>query len=341
LRSAAKPEPAAEPERAAELEPRSKSEREPERADADPSPPLRNYRLLVSYEGSAYHGWQFQPGLSTVQGEIERALFAITGQAVRVAGAGRTDAGVHAIGQVATFRLATRVPEERLRPALNKHLPRSIHIRAAGEAPARFAARFSATWRRYRYLLAREPSPFLRGRAWVPRSWPDAALMSAAVTVLPGEHECGAFTTQREGPYGCLVHEARWEEWDGGLAFVIRSNRFLYQMVRVILGTCVEIGRGRMAPGAMEAILASGDRRQAGPLAPAAGLYFLDVGYEPPWPGGDDPSEPERLGGPGNRVQWKGSAGTVDGSCPGCDEEAARPRGGLETDRQGRCDVSK
>jgi tRNA pseudouridine38-40 synthase len=259
---------------------------EPEAAVPTPSPPVRNYRLLVSYEGSAFHGWQFQPGLSTVQGEIERALFAITGQAVRVAGAGRTDAGVHALGQVATFRVATRVPEERLRPALNKHLPRSIHIRVAGEAPPAFAARFSATWRRYRYLLAREESPFYRGRVWVPRSWPDAALMRAAVAALPGEHECGAFTTQPEGPYGCLVHEARWEEWEGGLAFVIRSNRFLYQMVRIILGTCVEIGRGRMAPDAMGTVLASGDRRQAGPLAPAAGLYFLDVGYDPPWPGG-------------------------------------------------------
>lgn len=271
---------------------------EQEAASAQPAPPVRNYRLLVSYEGSAFHGWQFQPGLPTVQGEIERALLAITGQAVRVAGAGRTDAGVHALGQVATFRVATRVPEERLRPALNKHLPRSIHIRAVGEAPARFAARFSATWRRYRYLLAREQSPFLRGRAWVPRSWPDAALMSAAVAVLPGEHECAAFTTQAEGPYGCLIHEACWEEWDGGLAFVLRSNRFLYQMVRIILGTCVEIGRGRLAPDAMEAILASGDRRRAGPLAPAAGLYFLDVGYDPPWPRGDDPTEPENLGAP-------------------------------------------
>ena len=297
MRSAAKPESVSEPDRASEAKPAS--ELEPETADAHPAPPVRNYRLLVSYEGSAYHGWQFQPGLSTVQGEIERALFAITGQAVRVAGAGRTDAGVHAIGQVATFRLATRVPEERLRPALNKHLPRSIHIRAAGEAPARFAARFSATWRRYRYLLAREQGPFLRGRAWVPRSWPDAELMRAAVAVLPGEHECGAFTTQREGPYGCLVHEASWEEWDGGVAFVIRSNRFLYQMVRVILGTCVEIGRGRMAPDAMETILASGDRRQAGPLAPAAGLYFLDVGYDPPWPSGDGPAEFASLGAPG------------------------------------------
>ena len=132
----------------------------------------------------------------------------------------------------------------------------------------------------------------------MPRSWPDAGLMSAAVAVLPGEHECGAFTTQPVGPYGCLVHEACWEEWDGGLAFVIRSNRFLYQMVRVIVGTCVEIGRGRMAPDAMGAILASGDRRRAGPLAPAAGLYFLDVGYEPPWPGGDGPAVPEILAVP-------------------------------------------
>jgi tRNA pseudouridine38-40 synthase len=267
----------------------------PEGTDAAAALPERSYRLLVAYEGSAFHGWQFQPGLPTVQGEIERALTAITGQAVRVHGAGRTDAGVHALGQVATFRVATRVPEERLRPALNAHLPRSIRIRAAGVAPDRFEARFSATWRRYRYLLAREESPFLRGRVCVPRSWPDAARMSAAAAVLPGEHDCAAFTTQPEGPYGCLVHEARWEEWDGGLAFVIRSNRFLYQMVRIVLGTCLEIGRGRMAVESMPAILASRDRRLAGPLAPAAGLYLLDVGYEPPWPGRDGPAGPESV----------------------------------------------
>jgi tRNA pseudouridine38-40 synthase len=270
-------------------EPESPEPESPGRDPADALPPERNYRLLVSYEGSAYHGWQFQPGLPTVQGAIERALLAITGQAVRVHGAGRTDAGVHALGQVATFRVATRVPEERLRPALNAHLPRDIRIRAGCRAPDGFEARFSATWRRYRYLLAREESPFLRGRAWVPRSWPDVERMNAAVPALAGEHEFAAFTTQPEGPYGCFVHEAHWEEWDGGLAFIIRSNRFVYQMVRIIVGTCLEIGRGRMDPEAMAATLASGDRGRAGPLAPACGLYFVEVGYDPPWPGAVDP----------------------------------------------------
>jgi tRNA pseudouridine38-40 synthase len=255
-------------------------------------PAERSYRILVAYDGSAYHGWQFQPGLPTVQGEIERALAAVTGQAVRVQGAGRTDAGVHALGQVATFRLVTRVPEERLRPALNAHLPRDIRVRTAAFAPDGFDARFSAAWRRYRYLVAREESPFRRGRACVPRSWPEAAPMNAAVAVLPGEHDCAAFTTQAEGPYGCRIHEARWEEWEGGLAFVIRSNRFLYRMVRVIVGTCLEIGRGRMAPEELGAILASGDRRRAGPVAPAGGLYLLDVGYSPPWSGVDSAAGP-------------------------------------------------
>ncbi len=252
--------------------------------DAPSAPPERTYRLQVAYEGSGFHGWQFQPGLPTVQGEIERALTEITGQLVRVQGAGRTDAGVHALGQVASFRVATRVPEPRLRPALNAHLPRSIRIRAAEAAPDRFAARFSAVWRRYRYLIAREESPFLRGRVWVPRSWPDATRMRRAVEALRGELDCAAFTTQPEGPYGCLIHEARWEEWEEGLAFVIRSNRFLYQMVRIVVGTCLEIGRGKMGPEAISALLLTRDRGQAGPLAPAAGLYLTDVGYDPPWP---------------------------------------------------------
>ena len=244
----------------------------------------RSIRLLVAYDGAAYHGWQVQPELPTVQGELERALAAITGRAVRVQGAGRTDAGVHALGQVASLRVVTRLDSVRLRAALNAHLPRDIRIERAGEAPPDFAARFSALWREYRYLLARSESPFLRGRAWVPRHWPDPARMNAALLPITGEHEFTAFTTQPEGPYGCRVHEAMWSEWEGGLAFTIRSNRFLYQMVRILVGTCVEIGRGRLDPEALARILEQGDRRHAGPLAPAAGLYLIQVGYDPPWP---------------------------------------------------------
>ena len=247
------------------------------------------FRAQLAYEGTRFHGWQFQPGLSTIQGELERAIFKITARSVRVEGAGRTDAGVHALGQVCSFRLDTRLAPERICAALNAHLPPEIRVYRVEEAPSDFSARFRAHWRRYQYLLIRRDDPFWRGRAWRPRGWPDPARMNEAAASLPGEQEYRAFTTQPEGPFGCRVHEAAWDEWEGGLRFTVRSDRFLYQMVRILVGTFLAIGRGRLAPEAMARILAAGDRRAAGPLAPACGLYLCRVGYEPPWPAEDEP----------------------------------------------------
>jgi len=260
------------------------------RVDAEP----RGLRLLLSYDGGRYHGWQWQVGVGTVQGELEHAIRGVTGQEIRVNGAGRTDTGVHALGQVASFRVATHVPTARLRAALNAHLPRDVRVLRVAEAPDSFHARFSAVWRRYRYLLAREELPFLQGRAWIPKGWPELEPMQAALPCLLGEHEFRGFTTQPDAPFGCFVHEARWERWEGGFAFVIRSNRFLYQMVRILVGTCVEIGRGKRPVEGLATALAAGDRRAAGMLAPSCGLYLTDVGYDPPWP--EDP--PATVTGP-------------------------------------------
>lgn len=254
----------------------------------------RRFRVLVAYDGSRFHGWQVQPGMTTVQGEIEKALRAITGTRVPVTGAGRTDAGVHALGQVASFMSPTRLAPERLRLALNAHLPPDIRVHCCDEAPEDFSARFRAHWRRYHYVLARRASPFQRGRAYVPRSWPDLGRMNTGLESLLGEHEFRSFTTQPEGPFGCLLHEAIWREWTEGYVFTIRSNRFLYQMVRILVGTLLEIGRGRLAPGDLQRILEGKDRRAAGPLAPACGLYFAEAGYAPPWPG---PGESRSLPG--------------------------------------------
>jgi len=242
------------------------------------------FRGVVAYDGGRFHGWQFQPRLPTVQGEIERALGIIVRSSSRVQGAGRTDAGVHALNQTCSFRAVTVLAPERLQAALNAHLPPDIRIRSLDEAPEGFSARFSARWRSYRYLLAREASPFWRGRAHVPRSWPDPPAMQAACEVLLGEHEFRAFTTQPEAPFGCCIHEIGWSVWRRGLVFTVRSNRFLYQMVRILVGTFLEIGRGRLRPEQMGRILEGGDRRAAGPLVPACGLYLHRVGYDPPWP---------------------------------------------------------
>jgi len=256
-------------------------------------PPIRGFRAQVAYDGARFHGWQFQPAQPTVQGEIERAIERVTAQKIRVQGAGRTDAGVHALGQVCSFLLSTRLEPTRLLPALNFHLPPDVRVLVLEPAPIDFSARFSAVWRRYRYFLARRADPFVRGRAHVPRFWPELERLRAAEEALIGEGEFRAFTTQPQGPFGCRVDEARWSAWPGGLVFTVRSNRFLYQMVRILVGTFLEIGRGRIPPEAMARILAGGDRRAAGPLAPGHGLYLMEVGYDPAWPSPSPPGSGE------------------------------------------------
>ena len=243
----------------------------------------RNIRAVVAYDGSGFHGWQLQPTLPTVQGEIERALQAITGAEVRVQGAGRTDAGVHALGQVASFEVATPIPDPRLRSALNAHLPASIRIAALETAPPEFHARFSAHWRHYGYLLVREESPFLSRYAYRPRSWPELERMNAACENLAGEHDFRAFTSQPEGPYGCHLLEAGWRPWAGGLLFQVRADRFLYRMVRFLVGVCIEIGRGNREIGHLRELAGTGDRSRVAAPAPAMGVYLLRVGYGPQW----------------------------------------------------------
>jgi tRNA pseudouridine38-40 synthase len=263
---------------------------------------LRLLRALVSYDGTRYHGWQIQTREATVQGEVERALCEVTTEPVRIVGAGRTDAGVHALGQVFSFRSDSRIPAARLGPALNARLPPDIRVHALEEAPAGFSARFSARWRLYGYLLARRSSPFLFRRAYVPRAWPEAESMNQALAPLRGERDFRAFTSQKEGPFGCRLLEARWSIWEHGLVLRVRADRFLYRMVRVLAGTCLQIGQGRRPPEEMARILAAGDRHAAGPLVPAHGLYLAAVGYDPPWPGPEVPDVPGPLPGAWGRT---------------------------------------
>ena len=242
------------------------------------------FRALVAYDGAAYSGWQFQPNARTVQGELERALHAVTGERVRIEGAGRTDQGVHALGQIASFRVVTNLAPERLRAAMSFHLPPDIRVHRLALAPEEFSARFSARWRLYWYLLAREASPFTFRRAHTPRQWPKLDPMNEALSFLLGEWSFRGFTTQPEGPFGCYVSEARWEETPLGLTLRIRANRFLYHMVRIVVGTSLDIGMGKRPPRTMADVLLSENRSMAGPLASGDGLYLAAVGYDPPWP---------------------------------------------------------
>lgn len=250
---------------------------------------MPTYRLQIEYDGGGYHGWQVQPELPTVQGAIERALMLLTRQTVRTSGAGRTDRGVHARGQVASFRIDTLLDCRRVIAGIQGICGHDIKVRRMEEAPERFHARHDALWREYAYRLLEHPSALERDRAWRPPCVPTIARLREASVPLVGHHDFSAFANASadEVDPRCTILSAEWDCWEGGLLLRIRADHFLYKMVRTIVATLVResITGGRGAEGIGE-ILASGSRSRARPPAPAAGLCLERVGYDPPWPSG-------------------------------------------------------
>jgi tRNA pseudouridine38-40 synthase len=242
-----------------------------------------SYRLEIEYDGTDFQGWQIQRAGRTVQGELEKALSRLFEEPVVAIAAGRTDAGVHASGQVAHFRVARARPPETVMKALNALLPRDILIRSAVFVPRDFHARFWAVWRRYKYLVATEPSALWRRFVWCPRFEYDFARVRDASRDLLGRHDFASFALagSESETTMCEVHRAHWDEKDGIRIFDIVADRFLRGMVRLILGTLLEIGRGRFEVGAIPSILESKSVSRAGPLAPAQGLTLVEVGYTP------------------------------------------------------------
>jgi tRNA pseudouridine38-40 synthase len=239
-------------------------------------------KLLIEYDGTDYAGWQRQENARTIQGEIEDALRRITQQEVSLIGAGRTDAGVHARGQVANFQSGTRLPAPEIEHALNAMLPEDIVIRRAEEAPLDFHARYSARERCYSYSIRRVPSAMQRNFSWFVGYPLDVCLMEQSAAMLPSVREFGSFCKgQAEvDDYRCTVLSACWKEDGPSLVFVIRANRFLHGMVRSLVGTMVDVGRGYTTPGEFSSILSANDRREGGPNAPARGLTLESVRYE-------------------------------------------------------------
>jgi tRNA pseudouridine38-40 synthase len=248
---------------------------------------MPRYRLLIEYDGRPFHGFQAQAGLASVQGEIERAVAAFCGQTLRLQAAGRTDAGVHATGQVIHLDLEKAWPPEVVRDALNAHLaPEPISVLEASLAPEGWHARFSATKRRYLYriLNRRSPPALERGRVWHVRKPLDATAMHAAAQALVGRHD---FTTFRD--LGCQAKSpvktldlaaVRREGEQVLLEFASRS--FLHRQVRSMTGSLAEVGLGRWSAGDLEAALEARDRKACGPVAPAQGLYLAAVEYGSP-----------------------------------------------------------
>ena len=248
---------------------------------------MRNVRLVVEYDGTAFHGWQAQvvPAVRTVQEELEAVLSRVLREPIHLAVAGRTDRGVHARGQVANFRTSSDLSLSRLARALAGLLPGDVSVRGIAEVPPSFHARHSAVERRYQYRLLDGPSATWARRAWWPWARLDPAALTRAYAPLLGEHDFRSFAGKSPGQeeeHGrCRVTRIEFVRWEEGVLFAIHANRFLYHMVRNLVGTAIAITRLRLAADALPEILAARDRRRAGPTAPAVGLSLDEVLYPP------------------------------------------------------------
>jgi tRNA pseudouridine38-40 synthase len=240
-------------------------------------------RLDIEYDGSGFRGWAAQPGLRTVQGELEAALSTILPEKVDLSVAGRTDAGVHALGQVASFD-SEADPPANLARRLNGMLPPDLAVIAAAAAPDGFDARRDARSRTYCYrVLARPaPNPFERGRSlWWPRPL-DREALRACAEMLHGSHDFTAFTPTDTDHvhFQRKVMRAEWiEEGDGVMAFWVEADAFMHNMVRALVGTMLEVGGGQRTPDGLARLLGGVPREQAGDTAPAHGLYLASVRY--------------------------------------------------------------
>jgi tRNA pseudouridine38-40 synthase len=241
----------------------------------------RNIKLTIGYDGGKYAGWQFQPNQSTIQGHLENALKKLTSQKVKLYGAGRTDAGVHALGQVANFRTRRQWPVRKFRDGLNFYLPDDIRALEAIEVSHDFHARFDAVYRHYRYIIGLEKSAMYGGRRWEIDTDLDIQLLNDAADYILGEHDfttCCVVSSQKEDNR-CLVYTSQWRCRNLGLCYEIVADRFLHNMIRSLVGLMVELARGGMKIKRFKEIFESGDHTAIKKVAPARGLYLVDIGY--------------------------------------------------------------
>jgi tRNA pseudouridine38-40 synthase len=245
---------------------------------------MRNIKLLIEYDGTKYRGWQVQPKGPTIQGVLEEKIELLTGNPVRLFGSGRTDAGVHALGQVAHFKTKNPMDISSMRRALNSLLPSDIVIQRIEEVHEGFHARKDSKSKVYEYRILNRNlrSAFQRGYVWhIPQKL-NLTEMKKATQSLIGEHDFSAFRTVGS-PTRTTVRRVIRAEWkrgrDGLIRFEIEANGFLKQMVRSIIGTLVEVGKGKINDVEFRKILESKDRKKAGPTAPAHGLFLEEVRY--------------------------------------------------------------
>ena len=250
---------------------------------------VRNLKITLAYDGSGFYGWQVQPERATVQGTLAAAIERVTGAKILPQGSGRTDAGVHALAQVASCQLDARIPTENLRSALNHVLPAAIRVLSVEEARQKFHARKSARAKTYRYRIFRgEICPPFLARYVYHYAYPLAEeVMRGAAAVIIGEHDFTSFAAVdpergREGEEASSVRTVYSSEWTRAgeeLTYTVSGNGFLHHMVRNLVGTFLLVGKGTLDCAGMKRILGARDRSAAGPTAPACGLYLVSVEY--------------------------------------------------------------
>jgi len=245
---------------------------------------MENFKLVVEYDGTAYHGWQRQKTDRTIQGEIEKALRTMNGKPINLAGSGRTDAGVHALGQTASFKSAAGLSPEIYIKGLNSLLPDDIHIKACQWVDPEFHARYNVLSKIYQYrILNRDmPSVMKRHHVWHIRHLLNVEAMQKAASYFVGEHDFKAFEGTGSPRTSTVRHVIRAEIWQathGQVLFDIEANGFLRYMVRNIVGTLVDVGKGRILAEDVKRILIARDRGLASATAPARGLFLMKVKY--------------------------------------------------------------
>jgi tRNA pseudouridine38-40 synthase len=249
---------------------------------------MRRIRITVSYDGTGFHGWQVQPGLPTIQSELEKVIGEIEGRPVDVAGSGRTDAGVHALAQVAAFSIENPIPADNLRRAMNRLLPRSIRVTGVEEADPEFHPRFAAKAKTYQYRIWRaEICPPMLRLYVCHHPYPlDEARMAEYASLFEGEHDFSAFAASDEkDALGAtkvrrIFASSLWREGDE-LIYQVRGSGFLKHMVRMIVGTLIEVGKGNLDRDALLERLRPGYPGKSGPAMRACGLRLVSVEYEP------------------------------------------------------------
>lgn len=242
--------------------------------------------LIVAYDGTAYHGWQLQPGADTIEGQLNKHLSDLLGEKIQVIGASRTDAGVHALCNMAVFDTCSRIPGEKFSFALNQRLPEDIKIQKSLEVESNFHPRKIATRKTYEYRIynATFPNPVKRLYSYFTYVPMDVERMQKAAAYLVGEHDFAGLSTYKPEILSTVrtIYAASVEKSGDEICIRVTGNGFLYNMVRIIAGTLMEIGRGKFEPEMISEILESKDRNMAGPTAPPEGLTLVRYDFEEP-----------------------------------------------------------